>query len=115
MERQIVLASAFALAALCAGWLFLRPIKKPPFASTTTIIGACFIGVLLIGTGLVNLFFGFRDGEMYWISQHVARRGWFAYDDYKAAFAYLGVLYSFSIFFGLAIIRVLVFSSIKIA
>jgi hypothetical protein len=114
MERQIVLASAFALASLCAGWLFLRPIKNPPFASSTTVAGACSIGVLLIGMGLLNLFFGFRDGEMYSVTRHLAHRGWFAYEDYKAAFACLGMLYSLSIFFGVAIIRVFLFASIKI-
>jgi hypothetical protein len=114
MEHQIVLASAIALAALCAGWLFLRLIKSPPFASTSTVAGACLIGVFLIGVGLFNLFFGFRDGEMYSIWPHVAHRGWFAYADYKAAFAFVGTFSSFCIFFGGVMIKVLVFNSIKL-
>jgi hypothetical protein len=114
MERQIVLASAFALASICACWLFLRPVKRPPFSSATTVAVACVVALLLISMGLINLFYGFRDGEMYSATRFIAHKGWFAYQEDKTAFAYLGMLYSLSMFFGVAVIRLFLFASIRI-
>jgi hypothetical protein len=53
----------------------------------------------------MNLYFGFRDGEMYWLPRGWGHPdAWLPYDGHEMAFAYLGFLSTGLIIFGLAII-----------
>jgi hypothetical protein len=111
MEREIVLGAVAILTSLGGTWLLTRPTKKqlPPISSKAKT-GYCYVGLFVIGIGLVNLYFGFRDGEMYWVSKGWGHRdAWLPYDGYKRAFAYLGFMYTGMVFFGLLIIRLYVF------
>jgi len=40
---------------------------RPPISSKANT-GYCYFGLSAIGPGLGNLFFGFRDGQIWWIS-----------------------------------------------
>jgi hypothetical protein len=92
MEREIVLAAVAILTSLGGAWVLTRPIKKPlPPISSKAKTGYCCFGLFAIGMGLLNLFFGFQDGEMYWVSKGFGHHdGWLPYDGYKRAFACLG-------------------------
>jgi hypothetical protein len=108
MESKLVLAAVVALEFL-AGWVCL--LRKPIVNSGAPIssnarTGYWYLGLMLIAFGAVNLFFGFRDGEMFWISKRSGYDGWLPYEGYKRAFIYLGVLYSFSVIVGFCIIKV---------
>jgi hypothetical protein len=108
MESKLVLAVVVVLESL-AGWLLLLRKPIPNLAapiSPKARTGYWYLGLLLIALGVVNLFFGFRDGEMFWVSQGRGYDGWLAYESYKKAFIYLGVMYSFSVTAGFCVIKV---------
>jgi hypothetical protein len=108
MESKLVLAAVVVLESL-VGWVWLlrKPIVNPgPPISSKARTGYWYLGLTMIAFGLVNPFFGFRDGEMFWVSKAPGRDGWLAYEDYKRAFIYLGLLYSFAVTSGFCVIKV---------
>jgi hypothetical protein len=84
----------------------------PPISPIVRIGFYCFC-VLPIVTGLINLFFGFQSGEMYWVSKY-GRDSWMSYEGYKRAFIYLGFLYTWMIVFGAFMLRVLALDARKV-
>ena len=107
MEPQLVLAAIVLLMSLVGVWLLRKPIVNPgaPISSKART-GYWYLGLMLIAFGVVNLFFGFRDGEMFWVSKGRGYDGWLPYEGYKTEFIYLGMLYSFGVAFGLCVIKV---------
>jgi hypothetical protein len=54
---------------------------------------------------LLNLYLGFRGGEMIWTSGHGVRDGTITYSEHKLAFVYLGFMSTGMGFFGLTGLR----------
>ena len=104
MEPQLVLAAVVILMSLVGVWLLTKPIINPgaPISSKART-GYWYLGLTLIALGAVNLFFGFRDGEMFWVSK--GYKGWLPYEGYERAFIYLGAMYSLSVTFGFCVIK----------
>ena len=109
MEPKLVLAAIVVLESLAGwAWLLRKPIVNPgaPISSRART-GYWYLGLALIAFGVVNLFFGFRDGEMFWVSKGNGYDGWLPYEGQKRAFIYLGVLYSFSVTAGFCVIKII--------
>lgn len=94
MEGEVVLIGSVVLGSLWCIRLLLRPLKNPPpVLSPKSAIGFFYAGLFLLALGIANLFFGFRDSEMYWVSRGWGHRdGWIAYQDFKRAYAFLGFM-----------------------
>jgi hypothetical protein len=107
MERELVLGAAVAFGGVVGCWLFLRPIKRPlPPISAKGKTGFWYLGMLMIGLGLMNLLYGFFNGEIFVSGRNGGFVGWLAYDGHKRAFAWFGFVSTFVIFAGVGVIRI---------
>lgn len=108
MESEIVLAAAVALGSMVGGWLLARPLKKKalvqPWSWSVRIAYALF-ALFGIFWGALNLYLGFRSGEMVWISRHGGRDGLIHYDQFKRGFVCLGFMAPIWVAFGLLLLR----------
>jgi hypothetical protein len=109
MEQELVLGAATVLGAALCWPLFSRPPKKPLAVTSKAKTGLYYLAVFLIGFGLMNLFYGFLDGELFVSGRYGGYVGWMRYDEHKRGFAWFGFLSSLMICFGLAIIRINLF------
>ena len=114
MKPQIVLATVVILMSLVGIWLLRKPIVNPgaPISSKART-GYWYLALTLIALGAVNLSFGFRDGEMFWVSKGSDYKGWLPYEGYEEAFIYLGAMYSLSVILGFCVIKLFALSSRK--
>jgi hypothetical protein len=95
MEQEVVLIASAALGALVGGLLLKR---------------VFLISLCIFGMGLVELYFGFRHGAMFWSRTRGSGPGaWLSYEGNKRAFAFMGFLFSFGLLAGTALILMVLF------
>jgi hypothetical protein len=120
MEQEIVLIGSIALGALAGGglpWRLLQIVmglRAPSAGRQPLSLGDrstyLIFGLAMFGMGLVELYLGFRYGEMFWSRTRDGSPGaWLAYDDNKRAFALMGFLFTFAMFLGAGIVVMALF------
>jgi hypothetical protein len=107
MESRFVLA-AIVLSAFLFGYRVLMQSTELSASRAAKLGGAFgfYFGLFSLVAGLGNLFFGFRDGQLLWVSLGGNTfKDWFPFEGHEAAYIYMGALSSVWVLLGAGMLR----------